>query len=78
MKKIMRGVLHYETGSYDVVPSELEGLLDYSGIYADLVELPGCKKLTQIKLFKKGRVDLKFSSPECAEEFVDRYLGRVA
>lgn len=78
MKKIMRAALHFETGSYDVIPSELDELLGYSGSYFDLVEMGSCTKLTQLKMFKKRRVDLKFSSSEYAEEFIDRYLGRVA
>ena len=78
MKKIMRAALHFETGSYDVIPPQLDELLGYSGSYYDIVELEHCTKLTQLKMFKKRRVDLKFSSSEYAEEFIDRYLGRVA
>ena len=78
MKKILYGALHFEADTYGEIPYYLEGLMGYAGSQLDLVELPGCKKLTQIKMFKKGRVDLKFSSPEYAEEFIDRYLGSVA
>ena len=78
MKSIMRGACHFESGSYDVIPYNLRELLGYGSSEFDLVELPNCTKLVQLRMFKKGRVDLKFSSSEYAEEFIDRYLGRVA
>ena len=78
MKSIMRGASHFDSGSYDTIPYNLRELLGYGSSAFDLVEFPDCTKLVQLRMFKKGRVDLKFASPEYAEEFIDRYLGRVA
>ena len=41
------------------------------------MEFPTCEKAKQIKLFKNNRVDLKFHSPEYAEQFINKYLGAV-
>lgn len=78
MKSIMRGACHFESDSYDTFPYNLRELLGYGSSQFDLVEFSSCTKLVQIRMFKNGRVDLKFSSSEYAEEFIDRYLGRVA
>ena len=43
-----------------------------------LVEFPTCKKVKQMKLFKNNRVDLKFHSPQLAEQFVNKYLGTAS
>lgn len=78
MKSIMRGAAHFEADAYGVYPPELSELVGYGNSNRDIVEFSGCSKLVQIKMFKNGRVDLKFTTPEYAEAFVDRYLGNVA
>ena len=78
MKNIMKGAAHFEADAYGVYPPELPDLIGYGDSKCDIVEFSGCKKLVQIKMFKNGRVDLKFTSPEYAETFIDRYLGKVA
>lgn len=78
MKSIMRGAAHFETDAYGVYPPELSELMGYGDSKWCIVEFSGCSKLVQIKMFKNGRVDLKFTTPEYAEAFVDRYLGKVA
>lgn len=78
MKEILYGLAHYETDSYRVFPVGFSDLLGYSEIKEPLVEFPSCEKVKQIKLFKNNRVDLKFRSPEYAEQFVSKYLGTVS
>lgn len=78
MKSIMRGAAHFEANTYGVYPPELSELMGYGNSNWDIVEFSGCSKLVQIRMFKNGRVDLKFTTPEYAEAFVDRYLGNVA
>lgn len=77
MKKILRGAAHYETDSYRVLPADFSSLFNYSYIKESVVEFPNCIKIKQMKLFKNNRVDLKFDSPEYAEQFVAKYLGTV-
>lgn len=77
MKDILRGVAHYETGVYNVFPAGFSCVTGYQEIKSDVVEFPACEKVKQMKLFKNNRVDIKFSSAEYAEDFVDKYLGAV-
>ncbi len=39
------------------------------------MEFPGCEKLRRLKMFKSGRVNLKFATESYAGEFVSKYLG---
>ena len=76
---ILRGMSHYETNSYDFYPNGLYTLLRAVGRYGidlknTLYEFPNCQKIKSARLFKNSRVDLKFQSESCAQEFVEKYL----
>lgn len=75
MRNVLLGAAHFETGCYDSFPTSLSSVLERRRFSVDIVEFPACKKLRQFKMFKNGRVDLKFTSEICAEEFVSKYLG---
>ncbi len=77
MQEILRGAAHFETDNYGVLPAGFSGLLGYDNVQESVIEFPTCEKVKQMKLFKNNRVDLKFSSPEFAERFIDKYLGAV-
>ena len=77
LKKIMRGLAHFETGSFSVVPSELAPLVGYARFEYNQIDFAFLLKVCQLKMFKNGRVDLKFVSAEYAQEFVNTYLGTV-
>lgn len=77
MKAILYGLAHFETDSYRVLPVGFSLLLGYQDIKEPVVEFPSCEKVKQLKLFKNGRVDLKFHSPGYAAEFINKYLGTV-
>ena len=77
MKSILTGAAHFETGSYHTLPMGFSELLGWSGVKDSTHAFPTCEKVLQLRMFKSGRVDLKFSSDVCAEEFVNRYLGTV-
>ena len=77
MKNILWGLAHFETDSYRVVPLGFSDLFGYHDIKEPVVEFPSCEKVKQVKLFKNNRVDLKFRSPEYAEQFISKYLGAV-
>ena len=76
-KEILRGISHFETGNYRTYPLGISELLGYGYSYDNDHEFPTCEKLTQLKMFKNGRVDFKFSSESYAEEFERLYLGTV-
>lgn len=74
---ILRGVAHYETGSFDVYPLGFSELLGYQRSPNNEHEFSTCKKVKGLKMFKNGRVDIRFTSETYAAEFATRYLGLV-
>lgn len=75
MRDILRGAAHFETGGYHTFPHGVPELLDGKSMTVDFIDWPGCEKIKGMKMFKNGRVDLKFASGELAGEFVRKYLG---
>lgn len=77
LKEILKGIAHYETGNFSMLPYGFDSLLGYRHSGSDTVEFPTCSKVIQLKMFKNGRVDIKFASAAIARQFADDYLGRV-
>lgn len=77
MREILRGAAHFETGDFHSFPRGVPELLDGKILTVDFVDWLSCKKIKGMKMFKNGRVDLKFSSEEVAGVFVQKYLGAV-
>ncbi len=77
MREILRGAAHFETGDFHSFPRGVPELLDGKSQTVDFVDWPSCEKIKSLKMFKNGRVDLKFSSEGFAGEFVQKYLGTV-
>lgn len=75
MREILRGAVHFETGSYHSFPQGVPELLDGKSITVDFIDWPSGEKIRGLKMFKNGRVDLKFSNGELAGEFAHKYLG---
>ena len=74
-KDLIKGLAHFETGSFDVFPDGMKRLLSWDGPKTDVLDFPSCNKLKQIKFYKNGRVDIRFASGAYAEEFVAKYLA---
>lgn len=77
MKDILRGMAHFETGSFCVYPLGFSELLGYSRSPSNEHEFTTCEKVKSLKMFKNGRVDVRFSSETYAAEFTAKYLGLV-
>lgn len=77
LKNVLRGVAHFETKCFRVYPLGFSELLGHTGVYDNEQEFPTCEKLRGLKMFKNGRVDLKFSTEDFAKAFVRDYLGLV-
>lgn len=73
-KAILRGIAHFETGVFGQYPESMSDVFGYHTQY-NLHVFFDCKKVQQLKLFKNGRVDIKFASKEYGEQFVSEYLG---
>ncbi len=74
MKPVLQGLAHFELGCFDELPQNMFPLV-HSGVPDDRIELPTCTKLSYIRCFRNGRLDVKFTGAEYAEQFVQDYLG---
>lgn len=74
-KDLIKGLAHFETGTFDTFPDGMSRLFGWDWPKTDLLEFPSCNKVKQIKLYKNGRVDIRFTSAAYAEEFVGKYLA---
>ena len=72
---ILRGIAHFETGSFNTYPYGFSNL--FHSTYNNEHYFPGCRKVEQLKMFKNGRVDIRFSSEPLARDFIEKYIGTV-
>ena len=77
LKEILKGIAHFETGCFALMPHGFDSLLGYRHSGSETVEFLTCSKVRQLKMFKNGRVDIRFASEAVARQFADEYLGRV-
>lgn len=80
VKSILKGLAHFETGVFEEYPYEMDKLLSEESVlyeWWDLWEFEDCEKLERIKLFKNGRMDIRFTNEGYARQFVADYLGTV-
>lgn len=77
MKQILRGIIHYETDSFTLIPREFSKLLGYGYHETNEIVFTACKKIQSMKAFKNGRVDLRFTEEGYATEFAETYLGTI-
>lgn len=77
-KNILKALAYFETGAFGQYPDGIDDLLSEEyPLWYDLWEFEDCKKLEKIKLFKNGRMDIRFINESYAREFVTDYLGTV-
>lgn len=77
MKNILRGLAFFETSVIGSYPQNIAYLLGGGNKEYSIVSFDDCTKAEQLKMFKNGRVDIKFTSKEFAEQFAAEYLGHV-
>lgn len=78
-KSVLKALAHFETGIFGQYPDGIADLLSEKGcLWFDLWELEDCKKLEKIRLFKNGRMDIRFTGEGYARQFVADYFGSVA
>ena len=74
MQDIFTAVAHYETNTFGRFPAGFPELLGYSDVSTSQFQFPTCQKLVHLRMFKNGRVDLKFKTAALAKEFAETYL----
>ena len=76
-KHILRGLAHFETGTVGIIPGSFSALLDHRILYDDSFTFDGCKKLLKLRIFRNGRMDIRFTEEAHAVKFIEAYLGSV-
>ena len=77
MQDIFTAVAHYETNTFGRFPAGFSELLGYSDVSTSLLQFSTCRKLVHLRMFKNGRVDLKFKTAALAKEFAETYLDSL-
>lgn len=77
MKKILHGLSYFETEVIGDCPSVISSLCGWDKKKYSFVEFTDYTKLLSFKMFKNGRVDIKFKSKDYAAQFVSEFLGTV-
>ena len=75
LKTVLEAVAHFQCGRMN------EGHLWFPELFKydtreNVFDIRNMEKVKGIKMFKNGRVDIKFSSAAFAQEFVENYLRR--
>lgn len=75
LKHVLEAVAHFQCGRMN------EGHLWFPDLFMhstpnNVFPINNMEKVKNIKLFKNGRVDIKFSSAAYAQEFVENYLRK--
>lgn len=76
-KDILRGIAHFETGMFGTAPCSLSRLLGRYDLPDSQHEFPDCEKLQSLRMFKNGRVDIRFASEALAAQFIEDYLKTI-
>ena len=76
-KAVIWGLAHFELDCYGECPLGMSALVGSEKLRSDQIEFSTCTKVSRLRMFKNGRVDIRFVSEEYAEQFVRDYLGTV-
>ncbi len=77
MKKVLTAAALFETGVVGQYPRSMTDSFGYSSRDCPDVYFYDCEKVVSMRMYKNGRVDLKFSTKETANQFAENYLGNV-
>ena len=75
LKEILWGIAHYERNDFRLPQSIAQVLCQYR-LEKSEFQFPDCKKIQFLKLYKNGRVDIRFRERRYLEQFVKAYLQR--
>lgn len=76
-KNILKGLAHFETGKIGIVPNEIARLLQAYKLYEDSFEFDDCRKIKKLRIFRNGRMDVRFAEEAHAIKFIEVYLGTL-
>lgn len=73
-KNILKGIAHFETGKIGSFPGELGRIIGAYKLYEDSFEFEDCKKIKKMRIFRNGRMDVRFTEEAHAIQFIEVYL----
>ena len=73
---MLRGLAHFETGKTGDIPSDFPNLCSYNLPFATF-DCNSCQKVKKLRLYKNGRLDIRFTEEAYAVQFAKEYLGMV-
>lgn len=76
-KSILRALAHFETGKFADYPGPIAHLVTEGTSSTELLGFYYCEKLEELKMYKNGRMDVRFASPALAAEFDEKYLRNL-
>lgn len=76
MKDVVAALSYFETGTQNGMDYRLSSLCNYSVIGPD--HPIHSRKIVNVRLYKTGRVDVRFQSEAYARAFVEQFIGEVA
>ena len=74
---ILQGISHFETGGFNSVPKSLSEIIKRGKYISNAYEFYDCEKIQSLRMFKNGRVDLKFTSEAYASQFIEDYMKTI-
>ena len=77
VKSILRALAHFETGKFADYPGPIAHLVTEGTSSTELLGFYYCEKLEELKMYKNGRMDIRFASPALAAEFDEKYLRNL-
>lgn len=78
LKSILKAAAYYETGEFGNIPERLWELIKGETLHYGYVMFTDCQKISELQMYKNGRVDLSFSSEDSAREFFNVFLAQDA
>ncbi len=76
-KKIMRGLSYFENQTVGLIPHELSPFFYYHGPGDNAYDFENLSKISRIRLYKNGRVDIRFAEEAYAVQFATEFLGTM-
>ena len=74
-QEVLQGLAHFETENMDVIPHEFSTLLSYRRQVYNAYDFEDCKKVSKLRFYKNGRMDIRFAEEAYAVQFIEGYLG---
>ncbi len=73
LRAVLLGIVHFESGSTSNIEDEIKALLKYP-VFSSEITFSKYKNIQQLCLLPNGHAEIRFSSADLAQKFVQEYL----